>query len=123
MMPSAAGSSMTTLTGFRRMKDSSSCQDEAINSSGSSAKTCLTWASSRVGRNAATLTGRWRASYETGVKTSSAGGVSDKKSAVRDRKQTFYDKKTPFRHLQRALRCVFSSTTHYPLTFCQEILQ
>ena len=32
------------------------------------------------------------------VRGSAAGGGCDKKSAVCDRKQTFYDKKMPFRH-------------------------
>ncbi len=60
ILPSADGSTMPTLTGFRRMKDSSSSQEKATSSSASSAKTCWTCERRRVGRNAATLNGRSR---------------------------------------------------------------
>jgi hypothetical protein len=42
--------------------------------------------------------------YQTGARSSSAGVVNDRKSAVFDRKQTFSDKKMPFQHLMIPVR-------------------
>src|SRR6266699_5335301 len=97
IIPSAVGSRITTLMGLRRIRDSSSCHDEATKSSGSSARTCLTWVRSREGKNAATLKWRSRAwSYEIGVKSSSARGQMIRKVLFLIGNRHFLIRKRPF---------------------------
>ena len=95
---------MTTLTGFRRIKDSSSCHDEATKSSGSSAKTCLRCARSLGGRNAATLKAVALMIYQKCRAKFLSGRGFDRKKPLFDRKQTFSDKKMAFRRTVRVLR-------------------